>query len=247
MEFKDHVAIITGGTRGIGRAIALELAQRGCRVAFNYLSAEDHAQTLVKEIEAVGSEAAAYRVNISDFNSVKKMAKEIKTHFGRMDFLVNNAGITRDVPLVMMEEKDWDDVINTNLKGVFNSTRSVIFTMMKEKRGRILNIASVSGLVGRKGQANYVSSKAGIIGFTKTLAREIAHLGMTANAIALGFIDTDMTSKLKEEQRKKALEMIPLARFGTTEEVAKIAAFLLSDASRYITGQVITVDGGLAM
>jgi 3-oxoacyl-[acyl-carrier protein] reductase len=247
MEFKDHTAIITGGTRGIGRAIALELARKGCRIAFNYLTAEDHAQTLIKEIKGVGSEAVGYRVNISDFDSVKKMGKEVKTRFGRLDFLVNNAGITRDVPIVMMEEKDWDDVINTNLKGVFNSTRAVIFTMMKEKRGRILNITSVSGLLGLKGQANYASSKAGVIGFTKTLAREIAPLKMTANAIALGFIDTDMTAKLKEEQRKKALEMIPLARFGTSGEVAKIAVFLLSEAARYITGQVITVDGGLAM
>lgn len=247
MEFKDRVAVITGGTRGIGRAIALELARKGCRIAFNYLSAEDHAHTLIKEIEEIGSEAVGYRVDISDFDSVKKMGKEIKTHFGRLDFLVNNAGITRDTPLVMMDEKDWDDVINTNLKGVFNSTKAVIFTMMKEKRGRILNITSVSGIMGLKGQANYASSKAGIIGFTKTLAREIAPLNMTANAIALGFIDTDMTAELKEEKRKKALEMIPLSRFGSTEEVAKIAAFLLSEAARYITGQVITVDGGLAI
>lgn len=247
MEFKDHVAVITGGTRGIGRAIALELARKGCRIAFNYLSAEDYAQTLIKEIQAIGLEAVGYRVNVTDFDPVKKMGKEIKNHFGRIDFLVNNAGINRDTPLVMMEEKDWDDVLNTNLKGVFNSTKAVIFTMMKEKRGRILNIASVSGMLGLQGQANYASSKAGIIGFTKTLAREIAPRNMTANAIALGFIDTDMTAKLKEEQRKKALEMIPLARFGTAEEVAKIAAFLLSDAARYITGQVITVDGGLAI
>jgi 3-oxoacyl-[acyl-carrier protein] reductase len=247
MEFKDNAAVVTGGTRGIGRAIALELARRGCKIAFNYFANEELAHSLVEEIKAIGGEAAGYRVDISDYGAVKKMAQEIKSRFGQIDFLVNNAGITRDVSLVMMEEKDWDDVINTNLKGVFNCTRAFIFAMMKEKRGHILNITSVSGIIGMKGQVNYASSKAGIIGFTKSLARETAPLNMTVNALALGFIETDMTATMTGEQREKSLKMVPLGRFGNNEEVAKIAAFLLSKPARYITGQVITVDGGLAM
>jgi 3-oxoacyl-[acyl-carrier protein] reductase len=247
MEFKDRIAIVTGATRGIGRAVALELARRGCCIAFNYLSSEGRANSLVDEIKKIGREAVGYRADVTDFRSVNDMSHEVKNHFGRIDFLVNNAGITRDVTLLMMKQNDWDDVINTNLKGVFNCTKAVIFTMMKEKRGRILNVTSISGLVGQKGQVHYAASKAGVIGFTKSLAKELAPLDMTVNAIAAGFIDTDMTAKMPEKQRAKALERIPLGRFGTAEEIAQITAFLLSDSARYMTGQVITVDGGVSI
>ena len=243
----NKTAIVTGGTRGIGRAIVLELAKNGCNVAFNYSKSDDLANELLKEIEALGVKAMAKKADVSDFESAKNMVKEVKDNFGQIDFLVNNAGITRDKLLALMKEEDWDDVININLKSVYNFSKAVIMTMVKQKRGNILNITSVSGIAGVAGQANYSASKAGMIGFTKALAKEVGKANINVNAIACGFIETDMTASLPEEYKKKMTEMTSLKRFGTTEDVAKVAMFLLSDDAKYITGQVISVDGGLAL
>lgn len=247
LGFENRGVLITGATRGIGRAIALELAGRGCRVAFNYHSSEEIAGSLVRRIREMGTDAVAVRADVSDFTAMQKFAEHIREKFGQVDYLVNNAGIIRDVSLLMMNEKDWDEVIDTNLKGVFCSTKAVLLAMMKKKRGRILNITSIAGLTGQRGQVNYASSKSGIIGFTKSLARELAPIGITVNALAAGFIDTDMTGRISENHRAAIRENIPLGRFGTAAEVARICAFLLSDDARYITGQIIQVDGGLAM
>ncbi|OHB48391.1 MAG: 3-oxoacyl-[acyl-carrier-protein] reductase [Planctomycetes bacterium GWF2_40_8] len=243
----NKTAIVTGGTRGIGRAIVLELAKNGCNVAFNYSKSDDLANELLKEIEALGVKAMAKKADVSDFESAKNMVKEVKDNFGQIDFLVNNAGITRDKLLALMKEEDWDDVININLKSVYNFSKAVIMTMVKQKSGNILNITSVSGIAGVAGQANYSASKAGMIGFTKALAKEVGKANINVNAIACGFIETDMTASLPEEYKKKMTEMTSLKRFGTTEDVAKVAMFLLSDDAKYITGQVISVDGGLAL
>ncbi len=247
MQFKEKIAIVTGGTRGIGKAIALELAKNGCSIAFNYNKNTDAANALVKEIEAMGSKAVSFQINAASFEGAKSMVKEVKDTFGRIDFLVNNAGITRDKLLALMSESDWDEVINTNLKSVYNFSKAVITQMIKQKAGNILNITSVSGLVGIAGQVNYSSSKAGMVGFTKALAKEVGKVNITVNAIACGFIETDMTSALPQEYKDKMIEMIPVRRFGKPEEIAKVAAFLLSDDAKYITGHVISVDGGLAI
>lgn len=247
MEFKGKVAIITGGTRGIGRAIALELARNGCNVAFNYNKNTDAAHVLIKEIESIGVKAVSFQVNAASFEGAKNMVKEVVDRLGKIDFLVNNAGITRDKLLALMGESDWDDVINTNLKSVYNFSKSVITHMIKQKSGSILNITSVSGIMGMAGQVNYSSSKAGMIGFTKALAKEVGKANITVNAIACGFIETDMTSVLPQEYKDKVIEMIPVRRFGQPEEVAKAAVFLLSNDAKYITGHVVSVDGGLAM
>jgi len=243
----NKTAIVTGGTRGIGRAIVLELAKNGCNVAFNYSKSDDLANELLKEIEALGVKAMAKKADVSDFESAKNMVKEVKDNFGQIDFLVNNAGITRDKLLALMKEEDWDDVININLKSVYNFSKAVIMTMVKQKRGNILNITSVSGIAGVAGQANYSASKAGMIGFTKALAKEVGKANINVNAIACGFIETDMTASLPEEYKQKMTDMTSLKRFGTPEDVAKVAMFLLSDDAKYITGQVISVDGGLAL
>lgn len=247
MQLKNKVAIVTGGTRGIGKAIALELAKNGCNIAFNYNKSSDVANMLVKEIETMGVKALSYQVNAASLEGAKNMVKDVKEKFDKIDFLVNNAGVTRDKLLALMGESDWDDVINTNLKSVYNFSKAVITQMIKQKYGSILNITSVSGIVGMAGQVNYSSSKAGMIGFTKALAKEVGKANITVNAIACGFIETDMTAVLPQEYKDKAIEMIPVKRFGKPEEIAKTAAFLLSDDARYITGHVICVDGGLAM
>ncbi len=239
--------IVTGATRGIGRAIALEAARHGANIAFNFLKSEQRAEELKREIETLGVKVMAFKTDVGDLKAVREMVNAVKSGFGRIDGLVNNAGLTRDKLLVMMSEEDWSEVIRTNLTGAFNFARAAAFMMMKAKRGAILNVTSVSGLAGMAGQVNYSAAKAGLIGMTKAMAKELGRLGVRVNALALGFVETDMTAALPAENRAAALNLIPLGRFGTVEDVAPVAAFLLSDAAAYITGAVIQVDGGLAM
>lgn len=244
---QGKVALVTGASRGIGRAIALELARHGAKIAVNYAGSEAKAKEVVEEIEQMGGEAFMVQANVASSEAVEQMVKEVTERFGRIDILVNNAGITRDNLLMRMKEEEWDDVINTNLKGVFHCTKAVTRPMMKQRFGRIVNIASIVGVSGNPGQANYVAAKAGVIGFTKTAAKELASRNITVNAIAPGFITTDMTDRLSEDVRTEMLKQIPLARFGEPEDIAKVVSFLVSDAANYITGQTIHVDGGMVM
>jgi 3-oxoacyl-[acyl-carrier protein] reductase len=247
MIFKDKVAIVTGGTRGIGREIVLMLAREGARVAFTYAKSVQDAESLTQETEALGKRAMGLQVDVRDFEKSKELVEKTKAAFGSLDILVNNAGITRDKALMMMTREDWLEVIDTNLNGLFNVTRNSIVTFLKQKSGNIVNITSVSGIIGLSRQTNYASSKAGIIGFTRSLAREVAGYGIRVNAVAPGFVDTDILTGLKEEFKAKMLEHIPLARLGTVGDVGKAVRFLLSDAASYVTGQVLVVDGGLAI
>ena len=244
---EGKIALVTGASRGIGRQIALTLGAKGAAVIVNYNGSAQKAEEVVKEIEAAGGRAEALQCNVSDFEACGQMMADIVARYGRLDILVNNAGITRDNLLMKMSEEDFDAVIQTNLKGVFNCVKHVSRQMLKQKSGRIINISSVSGVLGNAGQANYCAAKAGVIGLTKSAARELASRGITVNAVAPGFINTDMTECLSDGVKAAAVEQIPMKHFGETEDVANLVAFLASDAARYITGQVISVDGGMAM
>ncbi|MFN0141471.1 MAG: 3-oxoacyl-[acyl-carrier-protein] reductase [Pyrinomonadaceae bacterium] len=247
-QFEAKSAIVTGGTRGIGKAIVLELARRGANVAFNYSKSLEEAEALKSDVEALGVKALAAQCDVANTEAAAEFVAAVKDAFGTVDYLVNNAGITRDQLVLRMKEEDWDAVIDTNLKGAWNFSKAVLRPMMKnENGGSILNISSISGVVGMLGQSNYSASKAGMIGLTKSLAKEVASRNITVNALAPGMIETEMTQDMNAEFREKIVAAIPLARLGSVQEIADIACFLLSDSARYITGQVIQADGGLAM
>ena len=247
MEFDDKVAIVTGASRGIGRAIALEFGNRGASVVVNYNQNLPAANEVVRTISESGGEALAHQADVSVFKQADGLVKAAIEKYGDLHILVNNAGITRDDLIMKMSESDWDDVIQTNLKSTFNCCKAAIRHMLRRRYGRIINIASISGIMGNAGQTNYSASKAGQIGFTKALAREVASRAITVNAIAPGFIQTDIWSTVPEEAQKSLMDMIPLGRVGQPEEIAKAAAFLASDEAAYITGHTLTIDGGIAM
>ncbi|MEO7835155.1 MAG: 3-oxoacyl-[acyl-carrier-protein] reductase [Ginsengibacter sp.] len=245
---ENRVAIITGGSRGIGEAIALKLAENGSHVAFSYVSSDEKANALEEKLLSFGVKAKAYKSNAADFSDCEKMVNEVIKEFGTVDILVNNAGISKDNLLLRMTTEQWDEVMATNLKSVFNMTKQVIRPMMKSRKGSIINMSSIIGMRGNAGQSSYAASKAGIIGFTKSIAAELGSRNIRCNAIAPGFVETDMTHYLKEgDAAKTFLEKIPLGRFGSTDEIANVALFLASDMSSYISGQVISVCGGLNM
>lgn len=241
------IAVVTGASRGIGRAIAIRLAGEGATVVINYNGSKEKAEEVKQEIEGAGGKAAICQCNVADFDQCQAFIQKVIDEFGRIDILVNNAGITRDGLLMKMSEEDFDQVIETNLKGAFHTIRFASRQMLRQKSGRIINLSSVVGVTGNAGQANYAASKAGVIGLTKSAARELASRGITVNAIAPGFIETDMTSVLSEKVKEGAAAGIPLGAFGKPEDVAAAAAFLASDEAGYITGQVLHVDGGMVM
>ena len=243
----DKIAVVTGASRGIGREIAVTLASKGAVVIVNYNGSTAKAEEVVKEIQAAGGRAEAVQCNVSDFSEAARLMEYVVKQYGRVDILVNNAGITRDNLLMKMSEEDFDAVLNTNLKGAVNCIKHISRQMLKQRSGRIINISSVSGVMGNAGQVNYSASKAGIIGITKSVAREMASRGITSNAVAPGFIDTDMTAVLPDAVKAAATEQIPMKRFGSTRDIDSMVAFLASDEAGYITGQVICVDGGMAM
>ncbi len=241
------VALVTGASRGIGRAIALKLAAEGAAVVINYHGSMEKAKEVKAEIESDGGIAEIMQCNVADYQATEAMIRKVTDDFGRLDILVNNAGITRDGLLMKMSEEDYDTVLDTNLKGTFHCIRFAARQMLRQRGGRIINLSSVSGILGNAGQANYSASKAGVIGLTKSAARELASRGITVNAVAPGFIETEMTAVLSEKVRESAVAQIPMEAFGTAEDVAEAVAFLASDSARYITGQTIHVDGGMAM
>jgi 3-oxoacyl-[acyl-carrier protein] reductase len=241
------IALVTGGARGIGRAIAVKLAGEGATVIVNYAGSVQKAQEVVEEIQKSGGQAQALQCDVSDFEACDALAKRVLDEYGRLDILVNNAGITRDGLIMRMSEADYDSVLDTNLKGAFNMIHHFSRSFLKQRSGRIINISSVSGVMGNAGQANYSASKAGLIGLTKSVARELASRGVCVNAIAPGFISTDMTGQMGESMKAQVQQMIPMGHMGSPEDVAAVAAFLADEASAYITGQVICVDGGMAI
>ena len=243
----NKIALVTGGSRGIGKAIALALAEAGAYVMITYRSSAAEAQNVVDEIKRKGRESKAFQSDAADFNQSKEIVEKIVGTYNRLDVLVNNAGITKDGLLMRMNEEDWDAVIDTNLKSVFNLSKAAIRPMMSQRSGKIINITSISGVIGNAGQTNYAASKAGMIGFTKSLAKELGSRNIQVNAVAPGFVETEMTAKLNDEQRKKLEENIPLRRTAKPEEIANVVRFLASSDADYITGQVICVDGGMVM
>ncbi|TXC91991.1 3-oxoacyl-[acyl-carrier-protein] reductase [Metabacillus litoralis] len=243
----NKVALVTGASRGIGKAIALDLAQNGASIAVNYAGNEAKANEVVDEIKANGGQAIAIKADVSNQDDVQQMIKAVIGEFVSLDILVNNAGITRDNLLMRMKDDEWDDVINTNLKGVFLCTKGVTRQMMKQRNGRIINITSIVGVSGNPGQANYVAAKAGVIGLTKTTAKELASRNINVNAVAPGFITTDMTDELSEEVKSEMLKQIPLAKLGEPSDIANLVTFLASEKSKYITGQTMHVNGGMFM
>ncbi len=246
-KLKGRTAVVTGASRGIGRAIALRLAAEGAAVAVNYRGSKERAEEVKAQIDQAGGKAILFPCDVADFSACESFFKEAIEQLGRLDILVNNAGITRDGLLMRMSEEDYDAVLDTNLKGTFHCIRFAARQMLKQKSGRIINISSVSGVLGNAGQANYSASKAGVIGLTKSAARELASRGITVNAIAPGFVNTEMTEGLSEKVRASAEAQIPLGKFGEPEDVAEAAVFLASQGAGYITGQVLHVDGGMAM
>ena len=247
MNLKDKIALVTGGSRGIGREIALKLSKEGSHIAFFYTSNEEKAREVVKELESNGVKAMALKVDVSVESEVVEAVKLVEKDFGTIDILVNNAGITRDNLLIRMSEKDWEDVLDINLKGAFLTTKAVVRKMMKKRYGKIINISSIVGVKGNIGQSNYSASKAGIIGFTKSMAQELAARGIRVNAIAPGFIETDMTDVLSSDVKEEMLKNIPLGGLGKPEDIANLVVFLASSKADYITGQVINIDGGMVM
>ncbi|HLE32914.1 MAG TPA: 3-oxoacyl-[acyl-carrier-protein] reductase [Bacteroidota bacterium] len=244
---QNKTALVTGGSRGIGKAIALALADNGANVAFTYKSAAAAADEVVKAIEAKGRKALAIQSDAKNFSEANSVVEKVIAQFQRLDILVNNAGITKDTLLMRMSEQDWDDVIDTNLKGAFNFSKAVCKQMMSQREGVIINISSIAGVIGNPGQTNYAAAKAGLIGMTKTLAKELSSRNIRVNAVAPGFVDTDMTEKLTPQQKEALIGMIPLKRTAKPEEIASVVLFLASQASSYVTGQVLCVDGGLVM
>lgn len=247
MKLQGKNALVTGGSRGIGKAIALELAKQGANVAINFTSNEEKALEVVKEIEGFGVKAVSIKGNVTQTTDVEHMISTFNDHFDTLDILVNNAGVTKDNLLIRMKEEDWDGVMEVNLKGVFLTTKAVARKMMKQKNGKIINLSSVVGVMGNPGQGNYCASKAGVIGFTKSIAKELGGKNITVNAIAPGFIETDMTDVLSDKAKEAMLGSVPLKRAGKPEDVARLVSFLSSEDADYITGQVIHVDGGMVM
>ncbi|MCT4621409.1 MAG: 3-oxoacyl-[acyl-carrier-protein] reductase [Marinisporobacter sp.] len=247
MNLTGKTAIVTGGSRGIGKAIALKLADLGANIVVNYTSNAAKAEEVVKQIKDMGKEAIALKADVSNSEEVQNFIKEVEEKFESIDILVNNAGITKDTLLMKMKEEDWDRVMSINLKGTYNCTKAVTRKMMKQRSGKIVNVASVVGVTGNAGQANYAASKAGVIGFTKSIAKELGIRGINVNAVAPGFIETDMTDVLSDKVKEEIMKNIPMKKLGKAEDVANVVAFLCSNEASYVTGQVLNIDGGMAM